>query len=48
VPCEHRFCDLEASPLGDAVVARDGQLAVPQGPGLGFAVDEAVVEKYRI
>jgi D-galactarolactone cycloisomerase len=48
VPCEHRFCDLEASPLGEAVVARDGQLAVPQGPGLGFAVDEAVVEKYRI
>jgi D-galactarolactone cycloisomerase len=48
VACEHRFCDLEASPLGDAVVARDGRLAVPQGPGLGFAVDQAVIETYRV
>jgi L-alanine-DL-glutamate epimerase-like enolase superfamily enzyme len=47
VLCEHRFCDLEASPLGDAVVARDGQLAVPNGPGLGFTVDESVLRKYR-
>lgn len=46
--CEHRFCDLEASPLGDAVVARDGSLAVPEGPGLGFTVDEAVLRKYRV
>ena len=48
VACEHRFCDLEASPLGDAVVAREGRLAVPQGPGLGFAVDETVIAKYRL
>lgn len=47
IPCEHRFCDLEASPLGDAVVARDGRLAVPDGPGLGFEVDESVLVKYR-
>jgi D-galactarolactone cycloisomerase len=45
--CEHRFCDLEASPLGDAVVAREGQLAVPDAPGLGFTVDESVVREYR-
>jgi D-galactarolactone cycloisomerase len=47
IACEHRFCDLEASPLGDAVVAQGGRLAVPDGPGLGFAVDAAVIEKYR-
>ena len=47
VMCEHRFCDLEASPLGGAVVARAGRLAVPDGPGLGFAVDEAVLRAYR-
>lgn len=47
IPCEHRFCDLEASPLGDAVVSRDGRLRVPDAPGLGFEVDEAVLEKYR-
>jgi L-alanine-DL-glutamate epimerase-like enolase superfamily enzyme len=46
--CEHRFCDLEASPLGDAVAARNGRLAVPDGPGLGFEVDQAVIEKYRL
>ena len=47
VPCEHRFCDLAASPLGDAVIAQGGRLAVPNGPGLGFGVDAAVIEKYR-
>ncbi len=48
VLCEHRFCDLEASPLGEAVVSRNGCLAVPDGPGLGFEVDQTVIEKYRI
>ena len=47
VPCEHRFCDLEASPIGDCVLARNGRIAVPRGPGLGFEVDEAIVAKYR-
>jgi L-alanine-DL-glutamate epimerase-like enolase superfamily enzyme len=44
--CEHRYCDLEASPLGNAIVARDGALTVPSGPGLGFEVDDAVIGKY--
>lgn len=47
VACEHRFCDLEASPLGDAVVSRNGSLAVPDAPGLGFEVDDSVLRKYR-
>lgn len=46
--CEHRFCDLEASPLGNAVISRNGSLAVPDRPGLGFEVDEKVIEKYRL
>jgi D-galactarolactone cycloisomerase len=46
--CEHRFCDLEASPLGAAAISRDGSLTVPDGPGLGFDVDQAVLDKYRI
>ncbi len=45
---ERYFCDLEASPLGDAVVVRDGMLAVPSGPGLGIDVDEDVIARYRI
>lgn len=48
VACEHRFCDLEESPLGDAVVSKNGRLAVPDGPGLGFTVDQKVIEKYRV
>jgi L-alanine-DL-glutamate epimerase-like enolase superfamily enzyme len=47
VACEHRYCDLGASPLGDAVMQRDGHLKVPGGPGLGIAVDEAVLARYR-
>jgi L-alanine-DL-glutamate epimerase-like enolase superfamily enzyme len=46
--CEHRFCDLAESPLGDAVMSRDGRLAVPDRPGLGFDVDMGVIEKYRV
>jgi D-galactarolactone cycloisomerase len=47
MPCEHRYCDLGASALGDAVLAKDGRLQVPDAPGLGFEVDMAIVEKYR-
>ena len=48
VLCEHRFCDLAESPLGDAVVSHNGRLAVPDGPGLGFEIDQGVIEKYRV
>jgi L-alanine-DL-glutamate epimerase-like enolase superfamily enzyme len=48
VICEHRFCDLAESPLGDAVVSWNGQLSVPDSPGLGFDIDLKVIEKYRI
>lgn len=45
---ERFYCDLDASPMGDAIVARDGYLAVPQAPGLGVTMDEAVIAKYRV
>jgi L-alanine-DL-glutamate epimerase-like enolase superfamily enzyme len=48
VPVEHRYCDLGASPLGDAVVATSGRLNVPQGPGLGVEPDLAILERYRV
>ena len=47
VPVEHRYCDLGASALGDAVLQKDGRVMVPQGPGLGIEVDMRVVETYR-
>jgi len=45
--CEYFFADLAASPCGDAAIPRNGYLDVPQGPGLGIAVDEGMLEKYR-
>ena len=46
--CEHRYGDLAASPVGDAVVAHDGHLSVPDSPGLGIEIDRAVIERYRV
>jgi D-galactarolactone cycloisomerase len=46
--CERFYLQLEATPLGAAVDARDGHMRVPQGPGLGIDVDEGVIERYRV
>ena len=46
--CERFYCELEATPLGDAIAARDGHMTVPQGPGLGIEVDENVIARYRV
>jgi L-alanine-DL-glutamate epimerase-like enolase superfamily enzyme len=44
---ENIYANLEASPYGDAMVATNGKVRVPQGPGLGVEPDMAIVEKYR-
>jgi D-galactarolactone cycloisomerase len=46
--CERFYCELEATPLGDATAARDGHMQVPQGPGLGIDIDERVIARYRV
>lgn len=47
--CERFYCELEATPLGqETIAARDGHMTVPQGPGLGIAVDESVIARYRV
>lgn len=46
--CEFYFADLEANPIGGVAVPRDGLFTVPDGPGLGIAVDETVLERYRL
>jgi L-alanine-DL-glutamate epimerase-like enolase superfamily enzyme len=48
VPVERFYCDLEASPLGDLVVASGGTMRLPNGPGLGLDVDESVIARYRV
>lgn len=44
---ERFYVDLEASPLGEFVEAPGGFMKVPNKPGLGIDVDEAVLRKYR-
>ena len=44
---ENIYANLEASPYGDAMLAKDGKVAVPQGPGLGVEPDMDVIAKYR-
>jgi len=40
------YFDLETTLYGDAIVPRDGYIALPRGPGLGFDPDAAVLAKY--
>ena len=44
---ENIYANLEANPFGDAMLAKDGKVRVPAGPGLGVEPDMTVVEKYR-
>jgi D-galactarolactone cycloisomerase len=46
--CEHRYGELAANPVGDWVVARDGHLRVPDGPGLGIEIDLNAIARYRV
>jgi D-galactarolactone cycloisomerase len=45
---ERFYCDLEASPFGEQVNAANGYMKVPQSPGLGLDIDEAVIAHYRV
>ena len=47
-PFERLFIDLEASPYHDLVVAKDGRVTVPDGPGLGRDPDMAVLRRYQV
>jgi D-galactarolactone cycloisomerase len=47
-PFERLFLDLEASPYHDMVVAKNGRVAVPQGPGLGADPDMTVMKRYLV
>jgi D-galactarolactone cycloisomerase len=45
---ERFYCDLEASPFGEQVNASNGYMNVPQSPGLGLDIDQAVIARYRV
>ena len=44
---EWRYFDLEARLYGNEAIPRDGSIAVPQSPGLGFDPDPEIVRRYR-
>jgi L-alanine-DL-glutamate epimerase-like enolase superfamily enzyme len=46
-PFERLYVELEASPFGSWLDAKDGKVLVPQGPGLGCDPDTAIVDRYR-
>jgi L-alanine-DL-glutamate epimerase-like enolase superfamily enzyme len=45
---EWRFFDLEARLYGDEALPRKGLISIPQGPGLGFDPDAAVIKRFRV
>jgi D-galactarolactone cycloisomerase len=47
-PFERLFIDLEASPYHELVVAKNGGVIVPDGPGLGRDPDMAVIRRYLV
>jgi D-galactarolactone cycloisomerase len=46
--CEYYYCDLAESPMGDWAIPQGGFMRVPDGPGLGVAVNEDIVRRYRL
>jgi L-alanine-DL-glutamate epimerase-like enolase superfamily enzyme len=46
-PVERIAVELEASPFGDWIDAKDGEMRVPQGPGLGCDPDAELIARYR-
>jgi L-alanine-DL-glutamate epimerase-like enolase superfamily enzyme len=45
---EWRYFDLEAQLYGEAIVPKDGAIAIPQGAGLGLEPSADVIRKYRM
>ena len=45
---EYSYCDLGASPLGEAIAVNDGRITLPRGPGLGRDPDPDVLARFRV
>jgi L-alanine-DL-glutamate epimerase-like enolase superfamily enzyme len=45
---EWRYFDLEAQLYGDAIIPKNGAIAVPQAPGLGLEPNAEVIREYRM
>jgi len=40
------YFDLETTLYGDAILPRKGRIIIPQGPGLGYDPDPAVISEF--
>jgi L-alanine-DL-glutamate epimerase-like enolase superfamily enzyme len=47
-PLENIYANLEEDPYGGAMLAKNGKISVPSGPGLGVEPDMKIVEKFRM
>jgi D-galactarolactone cycloisomerase len=47
-PFERVFVDLQANPYHDMVLAKDGRVRVPDGPGLGRDPDAEILSRYQL
>ena len=45
---EYSFCELGASPLGEAIAVKNGRIQVPDAPGLGRDPDPEVIARYQV
>jgi len=48
IPIERYYCDFTETPFGELIEPKNGEFAVPQGPGLGRDPDEALVARMRV
>jgi len=48
IPIERYYCDFDQTPFGEQIIPRNGDFAVPQGPGLGQDPDLKLVERMRV
>lgn len=48
IPIERYYCDFAETPFGEQIIPKNGDFAVPQGPGLGQDPDAALVTKMRV
>lgn len=48
IPIERYYCDFGETPFGDQIIPKNGEFALPQGPGLGQDPDEAIVARMRV
>jgi D-galactarolactone cycloisomerase len=47
-PVERFYCDFDLNPYHDAIIPKEGRIALPQGSGLGVEPDQAVIRRLRV